>query len=126
MKLRWNVAESSMTSFSLLCVNEPLPKNEWTPATSLVFIVRFLISAIEGLSRPVEFNDQRNFVADERVRGLVELGPDPQLEAGGVGLRRGGGGGDERGLVQGAEGGTDAVQGGIVYANMEAFHLEYL
>ena len=55
------------------------PQYELAPAAGLVFIVALLTPGIERLTRSVEFDDERDLVANEWVGRLLELGPHPQL-----------------------------------------------
>ena len=67
----------------------------------------------KGLLHPVHLDNQRDFVADERVGRLIGLRPNPQLEVSGSKL----------GLVQDFEGCGDALVGGVVAPNTNVLHL---
>ena len=45
-----------------------------------------MILVVESLPHPVELDDQGDLVTDQGVGGLLQLGLDPQLELGGVGV----------------------------------------
>lgn len=91
-----------------------LPKDEGAPASGFVLVIRLLAPGIEGLSGPMQFDDQRDFMANQWIRSFVQLGPDPELVLDRVFV----------GQVQGGQRRSNAVPRGVTHAHVDAFELK--